>query len=160
MKLLIGVTKKIVIKPHGEEEKSVSVKVPRGVTSGTVIKLNGEGKHSKLSGEKGDMLLNIKVTEDERYELKGNDLYKDVTISYLDAILGADLSVESIDAKYKLKVSPGTQQGQEILIKDAGFINRSGLRGNLIARINIEIPQKITEKERELYTELKAIQSY
>jgi curved DNA-binding protein len=106
------------------------------------------------------MLLNIKVTEDERYELKGNDLYKDVTISYLDAILGADLSVESIDAKYKLKVSPGTQQGQEILIKDAGFINRSGLRGNLIARINIEIPQKITEKERELYTELKAIQSY
>lgn len=154
-KHLTGATKKIHFKPHGEEEKNVTVKIPRGVTTGTVIKLSGEGKVSKLGAQKGDMLLNIIVEDDSRYALKNNNLYRDITISNIDAILGTEMSVDSLDAKYKLKIPEGTQQGEEIVIKDAGFINRSGLRGNLVAKINIEMPQNLSDKEKELYKEIK-----
>ena len=156
-KPLIGATKRISFKPHGEEEKNVTVKIPRGVTSGTMIRLSGEGKESKLGGKKGDMLLNIIVENDDRYLLKNNNLYKDVTISNIDAVLGTEMSIDSLDAKYKLKIPEGTQQGEEIVIKDAGFINRNGLRGNLVAKINIKMPQNLSNKEKELYEEIKKL---
>ncbi len=152
-----GATKKIRFKPLGEDEKIVTVKIPRGVTTGTVIKLSGEGNKSNFDNKKGDVLLNISVQDDQQYLLKNNNLYKDITISNLDAVLGTEISIDSLDAKYKLKIPEGTQQGAELVIKDAGFINRNGLRGNLVAKINIEIPQALSDKEKQLYNEIRKL---
>ena len=152
-----GVTKKIVLKPHGENEKTITVRIPRGVTSGTSIKLSGEGKKGKNSSVKGDMYVKIDVLDSPKYKLLNNNLEKEVKISYFDAVLGTQLSVESIDATYKLIVPAGTQIGEKLTIKDAGFINRNGLRGDLIAKISIDVPKQLSQEEFELYEELKKL---
>lgn len=152
-----GITKKIIIKPHGEKEKTITVRIPRGVTSGTIIRLSGEGKISKNASKKGDILVKLDVLESTKYKLINNNLEKDVKISYFDAVLGTEVSVESIDAVYKLAIPAGTQFGKKLIIKDAGFIDRNGLRGNLIANICIDVPKQVSEAELELYEELKKL---
>ena len=150
-----GVTKKIVLKPHGEKEKTITVRIPRGVTSGTSIKLVGEGKTSKNSSVKGDMYVKIDVLESPKYKLLNNNLEKEVKISYFDAVLGAQIPVESIDATYKLNVPAGTQIGELLTIKEAGFISRNGLRGDLIAKITVDVPKHVSKEELELYEAIK-----
>ena len=152
-----GVSKQIAYK-IGKENNSIWVKIPKGANNGSKIVQKGEGDVNKLNLEKGDLIVKTEIIPDDRFEIQGNNLLKKVIISPSDAALGAELSVESIDGTYKLKVPVGAQNNDILSIKDAGFISKDGKRGDLLAKLSIEVPKSLSNEEKELYNKLKALQ--
>ena len=139
-----GVTKQIVYK-----QETISVKIPRGATNGSKV---------LLKREKEDLYIKVNVLENKQFKLENNNLIKDVQITPSDAVLGNEISVNSIDGIYKLKIPVGAQTNDVLSIKDAGFINKDGKRGDLQARLVIKVPKDLSEEEKELYYKLKALQ--
>ena len=153
-----GATKQISYRNEDGQTRQINVKVPRGATNGSILSLSGKGRKDKKSSEQGDLHIKIELIRDKTFELKGYDLIRKVAISPSDAALGCEKSVESLDGIYKLKVPSGAQNNDTISIKEAGYINKDGKRGDLLANLIIEVPKELSEAEKELYNKLKALQ--
>lgn len=139
--------------------ESIEVNIKPGITDGQVIKISGKGHRGRSGGANGDLLLTFKITEMTDIERKVNDLYVNTKIDYLDAILGTELLVDCIAGKFKIKVPEATIQGKSFKLKGQGFpiYNSNGKKGDLYVQLNVELPTKLNEKEKELLTELKKI---
>ena len=142
-----------------DEERNVKIRVPRGVREDSRVVLKGEGKINKDTGEREDLNVKIFTMPNKNYVLEGIDLYKAITISPSEAVLGATKKVESIDGEYNLAIPSGVQNGEKITIPQAGFISKELKRGDLIVTIDIAIPKELTEQEKELYSKLKKLHS-
>ena len=153
-----GATKQISYRNEDGQTRQINVKVPRGATNGSILSLSGKGRKDKKSSEQGDLHIKIELIRDKTFELKGYDLIRNVAISPSDAALGCEKSVESLDGIYKLKVPSGAQNNDIVSIKEAGYINKDGKRGDLLANLIIEVPKELSEAEKELYNKLKALQ--
>ncbi|MBR3280888.1 MAG: J domain-containing protein [Clostridia bacterium] len=144
-----GTTKQIPVKSETGEEEIVSVKIPRGVTNGAKVLLKRDNE---------DLFIKLNVLESKQFKLEDNNLIKSVKITPSDAALGNEISVNSIDGIYKLKIPVGAQTNDVLSIKDAGFISKDGKRGELLAKLVIDVPKDLSNEERELYNKLKALQ--
>ena len=144
---------------RGQERKrhNVEVKVPAGVETGTRLRVTGEGDAGIKGGPKGDLFLVMNVKPDNTFERDGGDLHRRLYITYPQAVLGSSIDVETlIDGTEKLNIPPGTTHGTRFRIKDHGITRLHGARGrgDLYVHVFINIPQKISEKERQLISEL------
>ena len=144
---------------RGQERKKhkVDVKVPAGVETGTRLRISGEGDAGINGGPNGDLFLVITVKADKNFERDGGDLHCRLYITYPQAVLGAVVEVETlIDGKEKLNIPPGTTHGSRFKIKDRGIARLRGARGrgDLYIHVFVDIPQKISEKEKQLISEL------
>ena len=144
---------------RGQERKKhkVEVKVPAGVETGTRLRISGEGDAGVNGGPNGDLFLVINVKTDKNFERDGGDLHRRFYITYPQAVLGAVVDVETlIDGMEKLNIPPGTTHGSRFRVKDRGMPRLRGARGrgDLFVHVFIDIPQKISEKEKELIIEL------
>ena len=136
-------------------KRKIRVNIPAGVDNGTQLRVSSEGEGGYKGGPSGDLYVEIRIKDDERFERHGLDLLSFTKISYLQAVLGAELSVETFEGKENLIVPPGSGHGDRIKIERRGVPSlRGGGRGHLYFEIEVEIPQKLKKEEEKLLREL------
>jgi len=134
-----------------ERSKTLSVKVPAGVDTGDRIRLSGEGEAGVQNGPTGDLYVQIAVKEHPIFERDGKHLYCDVPIPFVGAVLGGELEVPTLDGRVKLKIPAETQTGKVFRMRGKGVTPvRGGPTGDLLCRVEIETPVKLTEKQKAL----------
>ncbi|OUR65589.1 molecular chaperone DnaJ [Methylophaga sp. 42_25_T18] len=145
---------------HGEgqiqEHKTLSVKVPAGVDTGDRIRLSGEGEAGSGGAGAGDLYVEVQVQRHDVFTRDGSNLYCDVPISFVTASLGGDLEVPTLSGKASLKIPDGTQTGQQFRLRSKGVKSvRGGAVGDLMCRVIIETPVKLSKKQKELLQEFE-----
>ncbi len=138
--------------------RQIETKIPPGVRNGSRIRLRGEGEIGR-DGTRGDMYLKVKLMPHDFFELKENDLYCVVPVTVTEAALGAEIKVPSLNGKdLQMKIPPETQNGRKFRLSGMGMPNlKEGLPGNMIVEVKIVMPQGLTEREKELFTEMACI---
>ncbi|MGA1804932.1 molecular chaperone DnaJ [Rhizobium sp. HT1-10] len=143
------------------EERSLSVNIPAGIEDGTRIRLQGEGEAGTRGGPAGDLYMFLSVKPHEFFQRDGADLYCAVPISMTTAALGGTIDVATLDGtKSRVTVPEGTQAGKQFRLKAKGMpVLRSAQVGDLYIQVQIETPQKLTKRQRELLQEFEQISS-
>ena len=139
-----------------EERKTLSVKVPPGVDTGDRIRLTGQGEAGVNGGPAGDLYVQVNVRDHKIFTREGEHLYSEVPISFVDAALGGDLEVPTLDGKLKLKIPAETQTGKLFRLRGKG-VNvtqiRGGGIGDLYCRVTVETPVNLSKSQKELLKE-------
>ena len=131
--------------------RTATVKVPAGIDNGQTIIMNGQGEPGLRGGPSGDLYINVIVKPHKLFKRDGYDLYLDLPISFTQAALGAEIDVPTLDGSVKYKIPEGTQTDTEFRIRGAGIQQlRSSSKGDLVIHVRVEIPKRLTEKQREL----------
>ena len=140
--------------------KKVRITIPAGIENGQVIKLKGHGGPGVNGGPNGDLYIAFVIEEDAKFKRSGHDLYATEDIDLYTAVLGGQVTIETFSGKLNLKVKPETQQGTKVRLKEKGFpiYKKEGVSGDLIVTYNVKIPTSLTEKEKELFQQLKDMQ--
>jgi molecular chaperone DnaJ len=138
--------------------KRYTVKVPAGVKDGTRIRLKGKGEAGAAGGPPGDLFVVTRVADSPLYRRRGADLVIDVPVTYPEAALGATIQVPTPDGPISLKVPAGSHDGKLLRVRGRGApkLNASG-KGDLLARVRVSVPSKLTKKEREAIEELQKV---
>lgn len=140
-----------------QETKTLNVKVPPGVDTGDRIRLAGEGEAGINGGPSGDLYVQIQVKEHPIFTRDGANLYCEVPISFPTACLGGELEVPTLDGKVKLKIPPETQTGKLFRLRGKGVKPvRGGAVGDLLCRVQIETPVRLTKEQQALIEQLQA----
>lgn len=143
---------------HGRKEKTktLSVKIPAGVDTGDRIRLAGEGEAGTHGGPAGDLYVQVHVKEHPIFERDGKHLYCEVPISFVDAALGGELEVPTLDGRVKLKVPSETQTGKMFRLRGKGVAPvRGGSTGDLLVKVVVETPIKLSSRQKELLREFQ-----
>ena len=140
--------------------KRYTVKIPAGVRDGTRIKLKGKGEAGLHGGPAGDLHVVTRVEPSPLFERKGSDLVIDVPVTYAEAALGATVEVPTPEGgRISLKVPPGTQDGRTLRVRGHGAPKlKGGGRGDLLARVRLAVPTRMSKAEREAIEELQKVQ--
>lgn len=130
--------------------RKLSVSIPAGIDDGERIALRGEGNEGRNGGPAGDLILIVSVRPHAFFERDGYNIYCEVPITVADATLGAEIEVPTLEGKQKYDIPEGTQPGTSFTLKGKGipYVN-SSRRGDLIFRVNVEIPKNLSEKQRD-----------
>lgn len=138
-----------------QRASTIKVKIPAGIHDGAVIRLSGKGEAGAKGGPYGDLYLHIGVTPSSEFERKEDDIYTSQEIHLLQAVLGDEIKVKTIYKDVTLKIPAGTQSGKVFSLKEYGMTKmKSGSKGNHYVKIIVNIPEKLSSKEKELYGEL------
>lgn len=136
--------------------KTLEVKVPAGVRTGSKVRVTGQGAPGVAGGPSGDIYLNITIKPDRRFELDGNNLRTDVDVPLYTAILGGEVRIPTMDGPVELRIPKGTQNGQLFRLRGKGMPSlNSKERGDLLARMKVQLPTKLSEHEERLFEELR-----
>ena len=136
--------------------KRYTVKIPAGAKDGTRIRLKGRGEAGRNGGPAGDLWVVTRVAPSDTYERRGADLIVDVPVTYPQAALGASVEVPTPDGPISLKVPAGSQHGKLLKVKGRGAPKlKGGGKGDLLARLRLTVPAKVSKRERELLEELR-----
>lgn len=141
-------------------EKTLKVKIPKGVTDGSKIKLKGQGRKDPYTGRVGDLYIKLGIRNDREFTLEGQDLYKDVKVTPWEAALGAKISVRTLEESVNVKIPPGIESGKKLKLKGKGYPKGKDDRGDLYLRVIIVNPPKLSEEEKELYQRLQRVSKY
>jgi curved DNA-binding protein len=139
--------------------RRLSVKIPAGSATGTRVRMAGEGAPGSAGGSSGDLYLRVQVSPDTRFERQGDDLVATVPIDLYTAVLGGTAQVETISGTVQLTIPPGTQNGQTFRLRGKGMprLRQPEDRGDLYARVQVQLPVDITARQQELFEELRRL---
>jgi DnaJ-class molecular chaperone len=139
--------------------KRLEVKIPAGAKDGTRVRLAGEGSGGAGGGARGDLHVVVSVRKHPRFERRGDDLVTEVGVPVEEAVLGGEAEVETISGKrIALKIAPLTQNLRSMRLSGLGMPKLDGKtkgHGDLIAKVLVVLPEKLSEREKELFEELK-----
>ena len=141
--------------------KNIRITIPAGVENGQQIKISGLGGEGSANGPKGDLYITFSIENHTNFKLDKHNLYATVNLDLYTAILGGEITADTFDGKVKLTVKPGTQNGTKVKLKGKGFpvYKKEGEFGDLYLTYQIQIPSNLSEKEKQLFTELSKIRT-
>lgn len=150
-------TEKRVLTVNG---KNIRLTIPAGVSHGQVIKIKGKGGKGINGGPNGDLLIEFNIVNNTEFKRDGANLYKTVNLDLYKAVLGGDVTIDTFDGKVKLNLKPLTQNGTQVKLKGKGFpiYKKDGHFGDLYITYNVQLPKKLSNKEKELFEELAKLQ--
>lgn len=136
--------------------KNIRLTIPAGVENGQIIKIKGHGGKGINGGPNGDLFIEFSLTNSTQFRRDKSDLYKTISLDLYKAILGGDITIDTFDGKVKLSVKPGTQAGTKVKLKGKGFpvYKKENSFGDLYITYELKIPERLSEKEKQLFTEL------
>jgi curved DNA-binding protein len=139
--------------------KKIRITVPAGVENGQTIKIKGYGGEGINGGPNGDLYITFLIGTHPDFKRLGNDLYATADLDLYTAILGGELTINTLDGKVKLKVKPETQNGSQVKLKGKGFpvYKKEGKFGDLYVTYSIKIPTGLSDKQKELFTALSKL---
>jgi len=135
-------------------ERKLDLKIPAGVETGSILRLSGEGEPGEMGGPAGDLNVILFVEDHPLFQRQGTELLCEVPLPFSKAALGAEIEVPSLDEPVRLKIPAGTQSGKIFKIKSKGMPAVGGPRGDLHIRVLVEVPSKLSSKEKELLEKL------
>src|SRR5499425_1895798 len=140
-----------------EREKTIELRIPPGVDTGTRLRVNGEGEVGANGGSPGDLYVVLEVKEHSFFERRGADLYCTIPLSIAQAALGTELQVPGLSGEERLKIPEGTQSGAVFRVKGKGLPDpHGGGRGDLYYHVRVLTPTKLTKEQRKLMEQLDA----
>jgi len=141
--------------------KNIRITIPAGVENGQQVKISGLGGEGANNGPKGDLYITFSIENHTNFKLEKHNLYATIDLDLYTAVLGGEITAETFNGKVKLTVKPGTQNGMKVKLKGKGFpvYKKEGEFGDLYLTYQIQIPTTLSEKEKELFTELAKLRS-
>ncbi len=140
--------------------QTLKLSVRPGIQDGQELRLTGKGQPGMRGGASGDLYLRVRVAEHPRFERKGNDLYCELPVDLYTAVLGGKTELRTLDRTIKVDIAPETQNGKTLRLKGLGMPHyKQAGRGDLYARITIQVPRNLSKKERELFEQLQKLRS-
>jgi molecular chaperone DnaJ len=140
------------------EERTLEVDIPAGIHDGQRIRLSGEGHAGTLGGRAGDVYVEVRVRQDERFVREGNDVYTTVDLTITQAAVGATVSVPTLEGDHELTFEPGTQPGEVRVLRGKGLPVLQGFgRGNQRVLVNVVVPRYLTDEQRRLLEEFEGL---
>ncbi|KUG24904.1 dnaj-class molecular chaperone cbpa [hydrocarbon metagenome] len=141
---------------HGSEKyifvngHKIKIKIPKGSYDGKKLRLKGQGQSGFSGVQRGDLIITLKVSDDSTFEREGNDLYINLDVDLLTAILGGEKTITTIDGKtINIKIKEGTDSNKILRVKGHGMPTHTGDRGDLLVRIFVKVPKNLTKSEKE-----------
>jgi curved DNA-binding protein len=136
--------------------KNIRITIPAGVENGQTIKIGGHGGPGANGGPGGDLYIKFLVSDDPRFRRQGADLFAIAKIDVYTAVLGGELTIETLTGKVKLQVKPETQNGAKVKLKGKGLpvYKKEGQHGDLYITYDVQIPTNLTDKQKQLFEEL------
>jgi curved DNA-binding protein len=129
------------------------VKIPPGVTEGQRLRLSGRGE-AGAGGVAGDLYLRVRLAKHPDFDVEGYNLIHETPLTPWEAVLGAEISVPTLDGQVKIKISAGTQSGQKLRVRGRGLVQRDGPRGDLLVITEVALPGRLSEAEKKLWEQL------
>jgi len=127
------------------------VKIPAGVDTGSIISIRGEGEPGSRGGPKGDLYVTINVLPHKIFKREGYDIICEMPITFVQAALGDELEVPTLEGKVKYKMPEGTQSGTVFRLRSKGIVNPKGYgKGDQYVRVIIEVPTKLSESQKDI----------
>ena len=141
--------------------KNIRINIPAGVENGQKIKISGLGGDGSGNGPKGDLYITFTIENHTNFKLDKHNLYSTVDLDLYTAVLGGEITADTFDGKVKLTVKPGIQNGTKVKLKGKGFpvYKKEAEFGDLYLTYQIQIPTNLSDKEKELFTELSKIRT-
>lgn len=140
--------------------ETYQVKIPPGVTEGQRLRVPGRGEAGTHGAPAGDLYLRVHLAKHPDFEVDGHNLIYEADLAPWEAVLGTNIEVPTLSGKVNIKIPPGTQNSQKLRLRGRGLPQRSGTPGDLIVVARIEVPTRITEEERKLWTQLAATSKF
>jgi len=139
--------------------QKIRITIPAGIENGQTIKIAGYGGKGINGGPDGDLYITFSVANHPNFRRLGNDLYTSVNLDLYTAVLGGEITIDTLNGKVKLKVSPETQNGSKVKLKNKGFpvYKNEGVSGDLYITYNIKIPTSLTDKQKALFRQLSEL---
>ncbi len=134
--------------------ESYQVKVPAGVTEGQRLRIAGRGEAGVGGGAAGDLYLRVRLARHPDFEVDGHNLVYEAEVAPWEAVLGANISVPTLNGQVSIKVPAGTQNGQKLRVRGRGLPQRGSSSGDLIVETRVEVPKRVTDSERKLWEQL------
>lgn len=149
--------------PHTgkQETRTFQVRIPAGVTNGRRIRVPGQGESGSGGGDAGDLFLRVRHAAHPDFTTEGADVFHELDIAPWEAVLGADIPVPTLDGTVKLRIPPGSENGQQLRVRGRGLpIGKSGERGDFHAVLTVRLPGKLSDEERESWEKLRAVSHF
>ena len=142
-------------------DKKIRITIPAGIENGQKIKLKGYGGQGVNGGPNGDLYITFHITNNTSFKRDGDNLHKTVELDLYTAVLGGEVTIDTLSGKIKLKVPPETQNNTITRLKGKGFpvYKKEGVFGDLFITYQVKLPTRLTEKEKELFRELAKLKS-
>ncbi len=135
-------------------QKKLSVSIPAGIDNGETVSLRGQGNAGKNGGPAGDLLITVQVRPSPTFQREGSNIYIATSLSFVQAALGSEIQVPTLDGAVTLNIPAGTQTGSVFRIRGKGVPSLRGGRGDQYVTVNLETPKNLTQKQKELMQEL------
>ncbi|MDP6924916.1 MAG: DnaJ C-terminal domain-containing protein [Candidatus Scalindua sp.] len=141
-----------------ENARSLSVKIPAGVNSGSALKLSGQGEAGIRGGRAGDLYIHVKIGSHPYFEREGLDIRYDAHIPFTKAALGGEVEIPTLSGKATLKIPKCTQSNQTLRMTGQGIKMKDGRTGSQLVKIVVDLPKKLSERQEELFKELEELE--
>lgn len=136
------------------KSETYQVKIPAGVAEGQRLRLAGRGEAGAHGGEAGDLFLRVRLAKHPDFEVSDHHLIYEAAVAPWEAVLGASISVPTLDGRVNIKIPPGTQNGQKLRVRGRGLPMRAEGKGDLIVVAKVEVPTQVSDAERALWEQL------
>jgi molecular chaperone DnaJ len=135
-------------------KRSITVKIPAGVDSGSRLRIHGEGQAGEKSGRHGDLYILIYVRPHEIFERHDSDLYCEVPVDFPTAVFGGEIEVPTLEGRVKMKIPAGTQAGRVFRLRNKGIVHlHDRTRGDQLVKVQIDVPTDLTAEQRKTLKE-------
>jgi len=140
------------------KKRTIVVKVPKGIESGQQIRFSGQGEAGDVGAPKGDLFIRINVAAHKDFKRRGNNLYLDKNITFAQAALGAEITIETPYGEERHNITAGTQTGTSMNLRGKGvpYVNQPNRTGDLTVTLNITVPKNLTDNQKELLRQFAA----